>query len=222
MGIVPQVKCRRCGATFSSLRDRCPNCGTRRVSQSSRTPPTTPGTIKGTAQYEKANANTKWQILFGMILLVAVILAVIVLVSTELDGADAGVVRVTPTMYIPPEDVMPTVDPGPTPTPTPEPSVNSIRIRSYNRDVTDTDSTLKIVTDLEYKMKLTAYLDPPDLINPVVKWSVSDDSLFVLTPDESDPNVVWGSVTGNGTGIVTITAECYGVTASTQVRCIDG
>ena len=31
MGMIPEVKCRRCGETFSSMRSRCPNCGTRRV-----------------------------------------------------------------------------------------------------------------------------------------------------------------------------------------------
>ena len=29
MSMIPEVKCRRCGATFSSMRSRCPNCGTR-------------------------------------------------------------------------------------------------------------------------------------------------------------------------------------------------
>ena len=27
MSLIPEVKCRRCGETFSSLRSRCPNCG---------------------------------------------------------------------------------------------------------------------------------------------------------------------------------------------------
>ena len=63
MPLIPEVKCRRCGATFSSLRSRCPNCNTRRVSQSSRTPGPTPGTVRGTAAFERAETNTKWQII---------------------------------------------------------------------------------------------------------------------------------------------------------------
>lgn len=86
MSLIPEVKCRRCGETFSSLRSRCPNCGTRRVSQSTRTPGATPGTVKGTASYDRAAANTRWQMIFGLILVVAVILAVIVMVSTSLNG----------------------------------------------------------------------------------------------------------------------------------------
>ena len=90
MSMIPEVKCRRCGATFSSMRSRCPNCGTRRVAQSGRAPSTTPGTVKGTASYERAETNTKWQMIFGLILVVAVILAVIVMVSTSLDGSDSS------------------------------------------------------------------------------------------------------------------------------------
>ena len=100
MGMIPEVKCRRCGETFSSLRSRCPNCGTRRVAQSTRTPGTTPGTVRGTASYERAETNTKWQMIFGLILVVAVILAVIVMVSTSLDGADNVPSKVTPPVAV--------------------------------------------------------------------------------------------------------------------------
>ena len=96
MSLIPEVKCRRCGETFSSLRSRCPNCGTRRVSQSTRTPGATPGTVKGTASYDRAAANTRWQMIFGLILVVAVILAVIVMVSTSLNGNGASGTKATP------------------------------------------------------------------------------------------------------------------------------
>ena len=96
MSLIPEVKCRRCGETFSSLRSRCPNCGTRRVSQSTRTPGATPGTVKGTASYDRAFANTRWQMIFGLILVVAVILAVIVMVSTSLNGNGASGAKATP------------------------------------------------------------------------------------------------------------------------------
>ena len=97
MSLIPEVKCRRCGESFSSMRSRCPNCGTRRVSQSGRTPAATPGTVRGTEAYERAAVNTKWQLIFGLILVVAVILAVIVMVSTGLNGADAPAAKATPT-----------------------------------------------------------------------------------------------------------------------------
>ena len=122
MGMIPDVRCRRCGETFSSLRSRCPNCGTRRVSQSGRTPATTPGTVKGTASYDRAETNTKWQMIFGLILVVAVILAVIVMVSTSLDGADnAGQTKITPPVAV--ASNIPQIESAPTPPPTPTPSV---------------------------------------------------------------------------------------------------
>ena len=107
MSMIPEVKCRRCGETFSSMRSRCPNCGTRRVTQSSRTPSTTPGTVRGTASYERAETNTKWQLIFGLILVVAVVLAVIVMVTTSLEGMDNAQqsnIQITPpvaTAYVP-------------------------------------------------------------------------------------------------------------------------
>ena len=70
MSMIPEVKCRRCGESFSSMRSRCPNCGTRRAAQSGRTPGPTPGNVKGTAAYERAETNTKWQMIFGLILVV--------------------------------------------------------------------------------------------------------------------------------------------------------
>ena len=74
MKIIPEVKCRRCGESFSALRSTCPNCGTRRVAQSTRTPAATPSSTAGTAAYERANVNTRWQMIFGLILVAAVIL----------------------------------------------------------------------------------------------------------------------------------------------------
>ena len=129
MSMIPEVKCRRCGATFSSMRSRCPNCGTRRVAQSGRAPSTTPGTVKGTASYERVETNTKWQMIFGLILVVAVILAVIVMVSTSLDGSDSSnkSTAITPpvvTEYVPIIEAAPTAEPTEVPTeaPTAEPT----------------------------------------------------------------------------------------------------
>jgi len=111
MGMIPEVQCRRCGESFSSMRSTCPHCGTRRVVQSGRTPGSSAGTVKGNASYERAETNTKWQMIFGLILVVAVILAVIVMVSTSLNNTDIGsqtkatppvVTNAMPTMEVPP------------------------------------------------------------------------------------------------------------------------
>ena len=140
MPMIPEVKCRRCGETFSSLRSRCPNCGTRRVAQSGRTPAPTPGTVKGTAAYERAETNTKWQIIFGLILIAAVILAVIVMVTSSLDGAD---VKQQTTSITPPvvTEYVPVIEAAPTPEPTPTPNVEGLRVMFYTTEI-QTDFTI--------------------------------------------------------------------------------
>ena len=139
MPMIPEVKCRRCGETFSSLRSRCPNCGTRRVTQSSRTPSPTPGTVKGTAAYERAETNTKWQIIFGLILVAAVVLAVIVMVTTSLEGAD---VKQQTTVITPPvvTEYVPQIEEPPTPPPTPTPTVEGLRVMFFTTEI-QTDFT---------------------------------------------------------------------------------
>lgn len=87
MSVIPQVVCKRCGKEFSALRPRCPYCGTRRVKTGDRVPLTTASQNRGTPAAERAAVNTKWQMIFGIILLAAVILAVIILVTVGLNDA---------------------------------------------------------------------------------------------------------------------------------------
>ena len=75
MSFIPRVTCRRCGRQYSGLRGRCPYCGTRRVKQSDRVPATSASTDPGSAAGERAASNSRWQLIFGGILLLAVILA---------------------------------------------------------------------------------------------------------------------------------------------------
>lgn len=180
MSLIPEVKCRRCGESFSSMRSRCPNCGTRRVNQSGRTPAATPGTVQGTEAYERAAVNTKWQLIFGLILVVAVILAVIVMVSTGLNGADAPPAKTTPT---PPSatDSMPTPPPAPTPTPTPPPAIEKLRIRYGEKDKTEFALYEGEV------LQLNALVTPMDITDKVT-WSCDDESILKLTVDPEDGN----------------------------------
>ena len=187
MSLIPEVKCRRCGERFSSLRSRCPNCGTRRVAQSSRTPGATPGTVSGTASYERAGANTRWQMIFGLILVVAVILAVIVMVSTSLNGTDVSVKPNKPASAVEPTlaPEAPVVEPVPTPTPTPPPTVEVIQIR-YGDDEKD-DITMPPGQILTFN----AYVSPLTITDKV-KWSIDDpdEEYFVITVDPDDGNKI--------------------------------
>ena len=184
MSLIPEVKCRRCGERFSSLRSRCPNCGTRRVAQSSRTPGATPGTVSGTAAYERAGNNTRWQMIFGLILVVAVILAVIVMVSTSLNSTDPAVRNspaVAPTLV--PEQ--PSAEPVPTPTPTPPPTVEVLQIRYNDDERTEfTMSPGEIVP-------INAYVSPLTITDKV-KWTSDDpdEEYFIITVDPDDGNKI--------------------------------
>lgn len=214
MSLIPDVRCRRCGETFSSLRSRCPNCGTRRVTQSSRTPSTTPGTIKGTAAYERAEANTKWQMIFGLILVVSVILAVIVMVSTTLDGADnVGQSKVTPPVAV--VSNVPQIEAAPTAPPTPTPSVEKLSIKCFEKEI-ETDFTMRYSAD--EKVTLTAVPYPLTITGVRVKWSVSDSSVLELTPSEDTLNCVV-HIISNASPKVELTAECFGVQKTVTVYC---
>lgn len=211
MSLIPEVKCRRCGESFSSMRSRCPNCGTRRVSQSGRTPAATPGTVKGTEAYERAAVNTKWQLIFGLILVVAVILAVIVMVSTGLNGADAPAVKTTPTPAA--QSAAPTPPPAPTPTPTPPPNVEKISIRYYENIREDFSIRVDEV------VPLNALVTPTD-ISDKVTWSVdSENEQYVeITVDPEDGNKCEVKcISKIPAGGITLYAELFGVKAQCQI-----
>ena len=209
MSMIPEVKCRRCGETFSSLRSRCPNCGTRRVNQSARTPSASPATVRGTASYERATTNTKWQMIFGLILVVAVILAVIVMVSTSLDGTEGGKVKATE----PPSEtsVVPTVEAPPTPPPTPTPTVERVVIR-YNQDE-KTEFTMQ----MDEVVTLNALPYPLNIDSYDIKWSSGDDKVIEISVNED------GTCTckriGDIAGGVKIKAEIFGVEGFVIVYC---
>ena len=216
MSLIPEVKCRRCGESFSSMRSRCPNCGTRRVSQSGRTPAATPGTVRGTEAYERAAVNTKWQLIFGLILVVAVILAVIVMVSTGLNGADAPAAKDTPTPAA--ESAAPTPPPAPTPTPTPPPTVEKVSIRYYEN--VKEDFSIKV----DEVVPLNALVTPTD-ISDKVTWSVdSDNEQYVqITVDPEDGNKCEVKcISKIPAGGITLYAELFGVKAQCQIYAAAG
>lgn len=206
MSVIPEVKCRRCGESFSALRSRCPNCGTRRVTQSARTPGATPSTVKGTAAYERAETNTKWQMIFGLILVVAVILAVIVMVSTSLNGLDNGGSGGKASTPPPVTEAPPTVDVPPTPPPTPTPTVESIKIFNFNNEITS-DFTMHM-GDAPVTLQATAY-PVEQFTDARFTWTCSDESLLKLTVSD-DTKECKCEILGTRNGGVSLTAACNG------------
>ncbi len=193
MSVVPRITCRRCGRAFSGLRSRCPYCGTRRVKQSDRSPGATPELNVDTAAAQRAGVNTKWQLIFGVILLAAVILAVVVLVSVSLNDAAA---KATPT----PPAVTPTETPPPTPTPspTPTPTVESITITFLNATMED------FTVGIDNTVQLQSVIYPMNIDTVgAIKWVSSKPE--IATVDDT------GLVTGISAGMCYVQVECYGV-----------
>ena len=213
MPMIPEVKCRRCGETFSSLRSRCPNCGTRRVAQSSRMPSPTPGTVKGTAAYERAETNTKWQIIFGLILVTAVVLAVIVMVTTSLEGADVKhqTTAITPpvvTEYIPP------IEEPPTPPPTPTPTVEGLRVMFFTTEIQN-DFTIWVDDPID----LTVQIMPMTLSGLQVDWKSSNED--ILKVEKTDEYAVHVECIDNGSlpSSCKLTLTCAGFEKELTVYC---
>lgn len=208
MSVIPKITCRRCGREYSGLRSRCPYCGTSRKKSAERIPLRTSSENAGTPAAEHAAVNTKWQLLFGGILLIAVVAAVIVLITVSLNAEKNSSAAVDPT---PPATVSsaapvttptPTPTPTPTQTPTPTPSVTSVTITFLGSKRTEFAAK---VGD-EVQLSATVY---PTGTDQTVTWSSKDESVAKVSDK--------GVVTGVGKGTTTITAECGGVKADCTV-----
>ena len=203
MDLIPQVTCRKCGTEYSSLQSRCPNCGTRKMKQTQRAPGTTSGSVAGTYANEQAQLNVRWQMTFAAILVVAVILSMIVLISTSLStkpdvgeqGGNPGQVEVDP-------NVSPTPTPTPTPSPTPTPMLNSLGL-TYAGNALAGNTFTEAIGE-EVPLSLTYYpLNVPVTTNDV-KWTSMDTNICTVKGDN-----MGCVITGVGTGSTTVTVELY-------------
>ena len=203
MGFIPQITCRHCGKSYSALHSRCPHCGTRHVKQSARSTPSTPQMRSGSAAAVRADANTRWQFIFGCILVAAVIIAVIVLITASLGPKEPS----TPVETVAPVEVT-TPPPTPSPTPTPEPTipVTSITITFLNSPVGES-----FTQRIEWApIQLGADVYPTEALEKAkVSWRSSDKE--ICTVDET------GLVTAVGSGRCEIIVECGGVAAHVNV-----
>ena len=206
MSVIPKITCRRCGREYSGLRSRCPYCGTSRKKSAERIPLRTSSMNAGTPAAEHAAVNTKWQLLFGGILLIAVVAAVIVLITVSLNAEKNPSASVEPTPPATVSSAAPVTTPTPTPTPTltptPTPSVTSVTITFLGSKRTEFAAK---VGD-EVQLSATVY---PTGTEQTVTWSSKDESVAKVSDK--------GVVTGVGKGTTTITVECGGVKADCTV-----
>ena len=212
MGFIPEITCRECGKKYSAIHSRCPSCGAPRKQKTVHAPaaagaeapageqkPRKSGTGKTLPLF---NSNTKWQFIFGCILIVLVIVAVIILISASLGPASKPVETPEPTV-----EVTPPPTPTPTPTPTPEPTipVTSISITFLGSPLKE--FTQRIGAD---PLQLKADVYPVEAVTTAkLAWRSSDES--IITVDET------GLVTAVGPGRAEVIAECGGVAASCKV-----
>ncbi|MGI6027311.1 MAG: hypothetical protein ACOX7G_10130 [Candidatus Scatomorpha sp.] len=204
MSFIPRVTCRRCGRQFSGMRGRCPYCGTRRVRQSERVPGPTPGEDMSTPSGQRAAVNARWQLIFGAILLVAVILAVVVLISLSLNSG--GVTKTTPTLPAAPTDnLIPTATPSPTPSPTPTPTIDSVTLY-FGSDPLGDDVTITS------PLTISAYIWPMTVEVPAeaIIWETSDPNVATIEVNADDPKIC--TVTGVGAGSCDISVTVFGQT----------
>ena len=197
MGFLPQTTCRRCQRQYSALRSRCPHCGTRRTGESSHTQRTT-GEVQQNAQ--SRNPNARWQMIFGAILLAAVIIAVIALVSISLTPKPEPSPEPTVEVTVTPPPATPT----PTPTPPPTPTVESITVSFLGSELTD--FTMRL-TDGPLQLSATVY---PVSEDAVVRWRSGDTSVITVSDE--------GLVTAVGSGNTVLVVECGAIAKEFKVR----
>lgn len=209
MDLIPQVECRRCGTEYSSLQSRCPKCGARKMKQTQRAPGTTSGTVAGTYANEQAQVNTRWQMTFAAILVVAVILAMIVLISTSLNTAPGGAdSQQGGDVQIQSGDTSPTPTPTVTPSPTPTPEITGLELYYAGQKITEFTEAIGRETPLT----MSYYpMNVPVTANDI-KWTSDNEEVATVTGDQKGC-----VITNKGVGKAVITVELYGKTATVTV-----
>lgn len=219
MGFIPELTCRHCGKKFSAIHGRCPHCGAPKNRDPGVLPPKTP--VSGTAAPEKSgksgkkgfsipapaelfHSNTRWQFLFGCILVLLVIVAVIVLISASLEKNTPAPIE---TPALPSVEVTTPPPPSPSPTPTPEPTVPVTSIGLSFLGAPITEFTQRVGSP---DIQLKAEIYPVEaMATAKVEWRSVDESVATVSDT--------GLVTAVGPGWGEIVAECGGMAASCKV-----
>lgn len=206
MSVIPTTTCRRCHRPYSSLKSRCPYCGTRKERTVRTAAPEADSSVRGTEASRRAAENINWQMTIGGVLLALIVIVTIVMVSSTInnyvpegDSADGETVGDVTDAAITP---VPTASPEPTPTATPV-TITSMAIYWNGQSYTD----MTVLVDSVMEFTCTVY---PANVEVDITWSTSDES--VATVDED------GVVTVVGTGSCTITAAAGNQTAECIVR----
>lgn len=230
MAIIPQVKCSRCDRKYSGLRTRCPFCGARRYSRSTRA-----------AQED----NSMWKVVVGVLLLVVLIAAVVVLIVTSLNETPSQPVdNNTPVNENPTSVVNDPIDPN-TNTDDPNNSVEDPNTEDPNTNTEDpventedpnanTEVPKPMVNDImiTYNNRRAGVYNSTDQIYEItMKAGESLNLGAAVTPQGIEAELVWestdegvvavlqtGRVTAVGKGTCRVRVSADGVADELMIR----
>ena len=197
MGLFKTIVCRKCGREHSALRSSCPKCGARKQTLSNRTAASSDSVRNGTQSSRRAQQNTRYQLISGLLLVAAIIISVIVLIVTMVNGNYESYPTPTPSAELTPP---PTLEPTPTPTPTP--IVETVTITFLGEDKDE----FSMRTGNTIKLDATIY--PIEIEGPI-EWTSTDEAVVIISED--------GLVTATGTGSARIICRCYGAASECKV-----
>ena len=181
MAVIPEITCRRCGSKYSGMRSRCPKCGAPRMNQPTRVPPTTAAATPQTAANGRAASNIRWQFIFGGVLLLALVLAVIVLINggsgkSGTKPANPGSAAVP--AYIAADLPTPSPSPAPTPDASPTPVIESMAITFLNRTIPNHSMTLTNAGEIfDIDLDVSTYPTSEGLVE---KWRSTNEKIITV------------------------------------------
>lgn len=185
MSIVPNTTCRRCHRQYPSFKTRCPYCGTKKEKQVRSAVPETDSAVPGTQASKNAAETMNLQMLMGTVLLVAVILIALVMVSFNVgrDAADRAEIQQQVQAEIQ-TTTLPLPTATPTPSPSPMPQLSDLECKWGDTGEIDYIETgyFGLPAGSSIDLKLFWY---PGNIMATPEWSVDDETIFKITPDES-------------------------------------
>ena len=178
MPILPQTVCRRCHRKYSALRGRCPYCNTKKEKEVHTVVPESDSAVKGTEASGRAAESLNWQLLIGGVLIIAVVIAMIAVISVNMKNRVDEEIEITEPAANPGQldletTPVPVPTPSPTPSPTPAPAVTSIQITYYGADMPD----FMEPAGSQIQLEATWY---PATVDATVVWTSSDENIATV------------------------------------------
>ena len=203
MSLIPYTTCRRCHRQYPSYRRRCPHCNTKNVKEVRGPVPETDSVTPGTPASKNAAETMNLQMLIGGVLLVALLVGTITMVSLSVGSAvnDQKGVEVAQEEAAMQTTPIPLPSATPTPSPSPAPQITDLECRWGQDGAIDYIETtyFGLPSGSSIDLHLIWY---PGTIQAVPEWSVDDETVFKITPNESGSDCHGEMVGESGTETV--------------------